>query len=147
MAARWSPDRLAVDCYPGPGLDLPVLYGHLDTNGHMNNVELGKFFEHARVGLFGGTGFWRAVTAGGGISLVVRVAIDYLREIHLGQTLHVRSRVARAGTGSMTVEQAAWVEGTCVALAEVVLAHSVDGSSAPWPAPAKQVLEGLVVRP
>jgi len=142
--SRWTPDRLDVDCYPGPGLDLPVLYGNLDTFGHMNNVELGKLFEHGRVAMFSGTGLWRAVSEDGGISLVVRVAIDYLREIHLGQTLHVRSRMAKVGTASMTAEQAAWVDGTCVALAEVVLAHSVQGASAPWSDPARTILRGMV---
>jgi acyl-CoA thioester hydrolase len=141
--SRWTPDRLDVDCYPGPGIDLPVLYGNLDTNGHMNNVELGRFFEHGRVGLFAHSGLWSTLHAQGGASLVVRVAIDYLREIHLGQTLHVRSRMARVGSGSATVEQAAWVNGTCVGLAEVVFAHSLGGSSAPWPEDARAILEGL----
>jgi acyl-CoA thioester hydrolase len=141
--ARWTADRLDLESYPGPGLDLPVLYGNLDTNGHMNNVELGRFFEHGRVGLFSHTGLWSALRREGGVSLVVRVSIDYLREIHLGQTLHVRSRMARVGTGSVTVEQAAWVDAACVGLAEVVFAHSVGGSSAPWPDEARAILERL----
>jgi acyl-CoA thioester hydrolase len=141
--ARWTADRLDVDRYPGPGTDLPVLYGNLDTNGHMNNVELGKFFEHGRVALFAGTGLWAALGETGGMSLVVRVAIDYLTEIHLGQVLHVRSRLARVGTSSVVVEQGAWVDGTCVGLAEVVFAHSVGGASAPWPDRPRSILEGL----
>jgi acyl-CoA thioester hydrolase len=145
--SRWTPDRLEVDRYPEPGLDLPVLYGNLDTNGHLNNVELGRFFEHGRVALLGPTGLWKAVHKDGGSWLVVRVAIDYLKEVHLGQTLHVRSRMARAGTSSATTEQAAWVEGTCVALAEVVFAHGRGGASAPWSPPPRAILEGMLVRP
>jgi hypothetical protein len=49
MAARWTPDRTDRECYPGPGLDLPVLFGDLDTNMHVNNVMTGRFFEESRV--------------------------------------------------------------------------------------------------
>lgn len=145
MADRWAPDRLNRDAYLGPGLDLPVLYRNLDTNGHMNNVELGTFFEHARGMHFSRTGFWKATYGAGGRALVARVAIDYLREIRLGAVLHVRSRVGRIGTSSTTMEQAAWVDDSCVALAEVVFVHLDDSGSAPWPEAAREVLEATRV--
>lgn len=143
MAERWAPERLEVASYPGPGLDLPVLYADLDTNRHLNNVAMGRFFEHARATTFAATGYWHAVHAEGGLSVIVRVAIDYLREGHLGQ-LHVRSRLLKVGTSSATVEQAAWQDGACLALAEVVFAHSRNGVSAPWPEAAVVVLRALV---
>ena len=145
MPDRWTPDRLDPSGYPGPGVDLPLLYANLDTNGHLNNVELGRFFEHHRASSFAGTGFWHAVHEGGGLSVVVRVAIDYLREVRMPATLHVRTRLARVGTGSATVEQGAWVDGTCIGLAECVFAHSKDGAGAPWPEAARAVLESLRV--
>jgi acyl-CoA thioester hydrolase len=144
MSDRWDRERLEVTSYPGPGLDLPVLYADLDTNRHLNNVAVGRFFEHARATTFAATGYWHAVHAEGGLSVIVRVAIDYLREGHLGD-LHVRSRLTRVGTSSATVQQAAWQDGACLALAEVVFAHSRDGASAPWPEAAVSVLQSLVV--
>jgi acyl-CoA thioester hydrolase len=140
---RWEPHRLDRACYPEPGIDLPVLYADLDVNGHLNNVALGRFFEHSRATVYAENGFWHAAHAEGGRSFVVRVAIDYLREVHLGSVLHVRSRLVRVGTSSATIEQAAWVDDTCVGLAEVVFAHARDGGSAPWPAAASELLHRL----
>ncbi|MDP9181985.1 MAG: hypothetical protein M3P04_04310, partial [Actinomycetota bacterium] len=62
----------------------------------------------------------------------------------LSQTLHLRSRFVAVGRSSARVEQAAWVDGTCVLLAEVVFAHALDGSSAPWPDAAVALLQRLV---
>lgn len=143
MSARWSPERLELSSYPGPGMDLPVLFADLDLNGHLNNVAMGRFFEHARATALYGSGYGDAVHGHGGSSVVVRVAIDYLREVRLGSPLHVRSRLTRIGTSSVTLEQAAWVEGECVGLAEVVLVHTRDAVAAPWTAEAVAVLKGL----
>lgn len=140
----WDAHRLDPACYPGPGLDLPVLFADLDLNGHLNNVSAGRFFEHARAMAFADQGFWHAAHAEGGRSFVVRVALDYLREVHVNQVLHLRNRFVSVGRSSARVEQAAWVDGTCVLLADVVFAHARDGVSAPWPAPAVEVLQGLV---
>jgi hypothetical protein len=49
MTKRWAPDRLDRECYPGSGLDPPVLLGDLDTNMHVNDVMMGRFFEESRV--------------------------------------------------------------------------------------------------
>ena len=140
----WEPDRLDPACYPGPGLDLPVLFADLDVNGHLNNVALGRFFEHSRAMTFAENGFWQAAHVDGGRSFVVRVCIDYLREVHVGPPMHVRSRLVHVGRSSARIEQAAWVEGECIGLAEVVFAHAVEGRSTPWPDEAVAVLQRLV---
>ncbi|HUR50974.1 MAG TPA: acyl-CoA thioesterase [Mycobacteriales bacterium] len=141
---HWDADRLDPDRYPGPGIDLPVLFADLDVNGHLNNVAMGRFFEHARATAFAGQGFWKAAHVDGGRSFVVRVCIDYLREVQAGATMHVRSRFVAIGRSSARVEQAAWVDGTPVGLAEVVFAHAMNGSGAPWPPEAVQILEQLI---
>jgi acyl-CoA thioester hydrolase len=140
----WDADRLDSACYPGPGLDLPVLFADLDVNGHLNNVSMGRFFEHARATAFHAAGFWKTAHQDGGRSFVVRVSIDYLREVQLSQVMHVRSRFVAVGRSSARVEQAAWVDGACVGLAEVVFAHALDGSSAPWPEEAVTLLQRLI---
>jgi acyl-CoA thioester hydrolase len=140
---QWDPARIDPSAYPGPGIDLPVTYADLDTNGHLNNVALGRFFEHARATTFSQSGFWHAVHGGGGTSVVGRVAIDYLAEVYLFTTLQVRSRLLRIGTSSATIEQAAFRDGVAIGLAEVVFVHTKDGKAAPWPEEAVTVLREM----
>jgi acyl-CoA thioester hydrolase len=140
----WEPHRTDPACYPEPGLDLPVVYGDLDLNGHLNNVVLGRFFEHSRTETFAAIGFSQAVRQRGGRSFVVRVSTDYLREVRLNQVLQVRSRIVAVGSASACVEQATWVDGTCVALTKVIVAHAREGVSAPWPEEVVELLGRVI---
>lgn len=118
--------------YPGPGADLTVMFNDLDPNNHLNNVAIGRFFEHARVTSNQGDGLWEALRPGH--LIVARVAIDYLTEGRIGP-LHVRTRLASLGRTSYRMEQAAWQpqgDGTvCLGLAEVTLVHLRAGRPAP----------------
>lgn len=142
---HWPADRLDVDAYPGPGFDLPIFYGDLDTNGHLNNVALGRFFEHARFSGNVSAGLRTAGLSTGSHFLVARVAIDYLVEGRYGEILHVRTRTGRIGTSSTVLEQAAWQRGECLGLAEVVMVHLVDGRPAPVTVAVRTVLESMRV--
>jgi acyl-CoA thioester hydrolase len=143
MTARWAPDRTDRGCYPGPGLDLPVLFGDLDTNMHVNNVMMGRFFEESRVDSHFNAGVPHMLREAGLHNLIARVAIDYVREARYRRPLHVRLRVAQIGTTSATYEQAAWQGDHCVALAEVItVCRSADGA-APWPDDARAALDHL----
>ena len=145
MAQRWAPGRLDRERYPGPGLDLPVLFGDLDTNMHVNNVMMGRFFEESRVDSHFNAGVPHILREVGMHNLIARVAIDYVREARYRKPLHVRLRVASIGTTSATYEQAAWQGDDCVALAEVVaVCRSATGAAA-WPDDARAALEGLKV--
>jgi acyl-CoA thioester hydrolase len=144
MAERWAPERLDPACYPGPGLDLPVLFGDLDTNMHVNNVMMGRFFEESRVETLSHAGVPHILHELGLHQLIARVAIDYVREARYRKPLHVRLRVAKIGTTSVTLEQAAWQGEDCVALAEVVaVCRSADGA-AQWPEQARTALDTLL---
>jgi acyl-CoA thioester hydrolase len=142
---RWPADRLDVDAYPAPGFDLPIFYNDLDTNGHLNNVALGRFFEHARFAGNVSAGLREAQRPTGSHFLVARVAIDYLIEGQYGETLHVRTRTGRIGTSSAVLEQAAWQQGEALGLAEVVMVHLVDGRPAPFSPALRAVLESMRV--
>lgn len=134
----WDPERLDRSTYPA-GLDLPVFYGDLDTNGHVNNVALGRYFEMGRMQALRQSGLTPLIREAGGMHLVARVAMDYLAEIRLG-TLHIVTRFGRVGTSSLVHEQAAFQKDRCVALNEVVFVRMQDGAVFAWPEAERVVL-------
>jgi acyl-CoA thioester hydrolase len=147
MPSRWPTDRLDPACYVGPGVDLQVFYSDLDTNKHMNNVAIGRFFEQIRYLTHTAPPIRNALHERNAGMLVARVAIDYLSEGNIGPLMHVRMRVAELGRTSIREEFAAWQDGTCVALAEAVLAYRENGASAAWPAKLKALFTELIVAP
>jgi acyl-CoA thioester hydrolase len=142
---RWAAERLDVASYPEPGIDLPVFYGDLDTNGHVNNVAMGRYFEMGRFEAHRKIGIGRISRTYGGHMLVAHVGIDYLAEVNFGSLVHVRTRVARIGRSSISEEQAAWQDGTCVAICESVAAYRKDGAAAELPAEMRELLQALTV--
>jgi acyl-CoA thioester hydrolase len=132
MSGRgWQAERLDRTSYPGPGMDLPVFYGDLDTNGHVNNVAFARFFEHSRFTTHRNLDIGGLLFREGRHLLVARVAINYLAEAHFGTDLHVRTRTASFGRTSITEEQAAWQGDTCVALSDVVIVCVGEGIAQP----------------
>lgn len=142
---RWPADRTDAEAYPGPGYDLPLFYNDLDTNGHLNNVAIGRYFEHARFAGNIAAGLREAQRPTGSHFLVARVAIDYVSEGLYGTALHVRSRTARLGTSSVQLEQGAWQDGRLVGLADVTLVHLVDGAPAPLSDAIREVMGAMAV--
>jgi acyl-CoA thioester hydrolase len=143
MRSRWSADRLDPTCYLEPGLDLPVFYGDLDTQGHLNNVAFGRFFEQARYTAHRAAGMAEISAAEDSHFMVARVSVDYLREGRFGSPLHLRTRAARIGTASVVEEQGAWQDGQCVALAEVVMVYTHAGASTPLTPRMREVVQRL----
>jgi acyl-CoA thioester hydrolase len=128
----WPEDKISVDAYPGPGYDLTIFYNDLDTNWHLNNVALGRFFEQGRFRNNSDAGMRDVQSGTGSHFLVGRVAIDYVSEgTYDGGPLHVRTRTGRIGTSSVVLEQAAWQGDRVVGLCETTLVHLVDGRPAP----------------
>lgn len=132
--SRFPQHRTDRRYYPGPGLDLPVLYNDLDPNGHLNNVAFGRFFEHARTIQHRLMGLHELYDDPEPYRLLVaRVAIDYLAEVGMNEAVHVRVRTAKIGSSSLVEESAAWSGEVCIALAEDVIALRRSGAAATWP--------------
>jgi acyl-CoA thioester hydrolase len=131
---RFEPDRLDPDAYVSPGLELPVMYGDLDTQEHVNNVALQRYFEQSRYVTHVEGGVADLLYGIGHRLVVAHIGVDFLGETFFGTPLMVRCRLGRIGTTSIVEEQAAWQGGRCVAVAEVVSAiRGEDGGPAPVP--------------
>jgi acyl-CoA thioester hydrolase len=95
-----------------------VRFADLDPLGHCNNAAIGGFFESSRVALFADAGY----SAGGGaLSIpIVRIEIDFRRELHYGVRVRVGARVLRFGRTSFTLAGAVFEAEHCAATAQVV---------------------------
>jgi acyl-CoA thioester hydrolase len=141
---RFEPDRLDPNAYVAPGLELPVMYGDLDTQDHVNNVALQRYFEQLRYITHLDGGLVETLYSSGRRLVVAHIGVDFLGETFFGSPLLIRSRLGRVGKTSIVEEQAAWQDGRCVALAEVVSAiRGEDGGPAPVPTDAIELLQRI----
>ncbi|MDT8368092.1 MAG: thioesterase family protein [Longimicrobiales bacterium] len=78
----------------------------LDSFGHVNHAVYLNYFEHARFAALTEGGFppRRLAERGEGVH-VVRVEVDFRRELCLGEEIEVRTRALDAGASSMTIGQ------------------------------------------
>lgn len=96
-----------------------------DQQGHVNNAVMATFFEAGRMDLLASPAIAhiRAATS----IVVVRLLVNYKRELFYPGTVRIGSRVVRVGTSSMSFEQAihsvngevATAEATCVLIGPV----------------------------
>ncbi|HSG48102.1 MAG TPA: thioesterase family protein [Longimicrobiales bacterium] len=80
----------------------------MDAFGHLNHAVFLNYFEYARFQAFRDAGYPAdQVTARGEGIHVVRVEVDYLKEVFLGQDLEILTRVESSRNSSMTLLQEA----------------------------------------
>ncbi|MCW2620421.1 MAG: hypothetical protein JWL64_23 [Frankiales bacterium] len=144
MAKEWDAERLQRDSYPGAGVDLTVFYGDLDTNGHLNNVAFGRFFEQGRFTAHRALHLGPTLSAEGRILLVARIRIDYLAEGHFGDPMHVRTRIGNLGNSSFVEQQAAWQGDLCIALSEITMVITEAGKPVRISDAVREVLAPLL---
>jgi len=91
---------------------VPMRYGDMDTNGHINNVAHFRFFEEGRVQWLASL---NVKADGSGVGPVVaETSANFKKELHYPGVLVVRAFVKRIGNSSYTLQQ------------QLVLAHSPD---------------------
>jgi acyl-CoA thioester hydrolase len=99
-----------------------VRFGDLDPQGHVNQAVFLTYFESGRVAMFRGPDLGIGVP--GATFVMVRVEVDYLRELHWPGTVEVGTGVAEFGRSSFKVAQAIFRggDGVCVASGRATLA-------------------------
>lgn len=89
-----------------------------DMLGHVNNAAYAELFEAGRVEMLAPLGLLRGPHA----IVIVRLEIDFLREMNWPGEVRVETEIARIGTKSMHVRQRLLVGGDVTGRARSVLA-------------------------
>jgi acyl-CoA thioester hydrolase len=101
-------------------------YADTDRQGHVNNAVFATLFETGRVEVIYAQ---EAPLHEPDCSFVIAsLKIDFLDEVHWPGSVDVGTRVGKIGRSSVTLEQAIFQKGRCVATSNSVIVH-VDTST------------------
>jgi acyl-CoA thioester hydrolase len=122
-------------------------YGDTDRQGHINNAVYATFYETGRVEALVAAGLpifsdeFSIVTA--------RICIDYVKEVFWPGTVEIGTAVKSIGRSSVTLVQALFQNGVCVATADsvVVLVSNATHRSTPISDAMREKLQTLVPLP
>jgi acyl-CoA thioester hydrolase len=136
---RQDKRRLALENYP-LRFEAQPLYGDVDTNRHVNNVTVARWFEESRAQLnhhvagvagaagLGSAGTVRLLDPPPGLQLLlVSIQIEYLQQVPYPSTVTVAAAVGRLGGASYAVAHALFQGGRCAAIGESVVVQARDG--------------------
>ena len=125
-----SPPQL--DDYPHRVAEI-VRFGDLDPQGHANQAVFNTYFESGRVAMFRNKDLGIGVP--GATFVLVRIEIDYMKELHWPAAIEVGTGVAEFGRSSFTVAQAIFRDGVCAATGRATLVCIDLASRKPRPLP------------
>ena len=131
--------------FPGRTADV-IRFGDLDPQGHVNNTVFATFFETGRVAFLREPG--NALSPPGTTSVLARLDISFLKELHWPGTVQIGTGVAEIGRSSFTFLQAIFHEGECAATgrATMVMIDGTTRRSRPLPQEAIARLTDLKLR-
>ena len=96
-----------------------VRFGDLDPQGHVNQAVFSTYFESGRVAMFRDKSLGIGVP--GATFVLVRIEINYMKELHWPGRIEVGTGVAEFGRTSFTAAQAIFHDGVCVAAGRATL--------------------------
>ncbi len=99
---------------------LPVRYGDLDTNCHLNNVAIARLFEETRLRFHAVLRARGAAVDPGGV-LLAHVAIDYVAEGSYPQDVEAAAAVLAVGRRSWRLGLGLFQAGRLLAVADCVM--------------------------
>lgn len=123
-------------------IEIDVVWGDMDANGHVNNVAYFRYFENARVALLRRVG-WLEVVARGGVGFVVKsVQAEFRRALFYPDRVTVTARVTEISRDRLTLdhEVISRLQGATVATGRGIVVAFDYGQK------AKALLPGEVVR-
>jgi acyl-CoA thioester hydrolase len=110
MSTRAAPPDLA--SFPIQSQD-KLRYGDTDRQGHVNNAVFSTFLETGRVEMLQAQG--EPILDQGCSFVIASLQLDYLNEVTWPGTVEIGTGVERVGSASVTLRQAVFQQGVCVA--------------------------------
>lgn len=99
-----------------------IVESDIDELGHMNYMQYVKHFEIARSEWFTQIGFHFEQMLEQQLGLVVlKFETEYVKEVRLGHTVEIHTKLMRVGTKSFTVEQIMYHEGAISSKNHVIM--------------------------
>ena len=131
--------------FPGQARDV-IRYGDLDPQGHVNNTVFATYFETGRVMLLREPS--RLLSPAGVTSVLARLDISFLREMHWPGEVTIGTATTRIGRSSYTFLQAIFQDGQCAATADatMVMIDMQTRKARPIPEEAAARLQALRLR-
>ena len=123
-----------------------IRFGDLDPQGHVNQAVFLTYFESGRVGMFRDPDLGIGVP---GITYVmVRMEVDYIKELHWPGNLEIGTGVAEFGRSSFKAAQVIFHDGVCGAagLATLVCMDLKTRKATPLPQAAIERLSQWRIR-
>lgn len=123
--------RRTLQAYPF-AVPIRVLWGDLDSLGHVNNVALSRYLEDARVAMI------RAAFAGTSAGdpsvrmLLASLSVTYLAETFYPGEVQVATSVGSVGRSSFRELAAIFQDGRCTVLAEAVIVQAKPTAPTPF---------------
>jgi acyl-CoA thioester hydrolase len=96
-----------------------VRFGDLDPQGHVNQAVFLTYFESGRVAMFRNPDLGIGVP--GATFVMVRMEVDYLKELHWPGTIEIGSAITEFGRSSFKAVQAVFRDGVCAAAGRATL--------------------------
>ena len=131
--------------YPHRVTDV-IRFGDLDPQGHVNQAVFMTYFESGRVAMFRNPDL--SIGVPGVTFVMVRMEVDYLKELHWPGNLEIGTGVAEFGRSSFKTAQAIFRDGACAAVgrATLVCMDLKTRKSTPLPAAAIERLMPFKLR-
>jgi acyl-CoA thioester hydrolase len=96
-----------------------VRFGDLDPQGHVNQAVFLTYFESGRVAMFRDPDL--SVGVPGITYVMVRMEVDYLKELHWPGTIEIGTGIVEFGRSSFKAVQAIFRDGVCCARGHATL--------------------------
>ncbi|MEX0719137.1 MAG: thioesterase family protein [Balneolaceae bacterium] len=88
--------------------EIPIRFRDLDPLNHVNNALFNTYFEEARIKFLGETGQMQSEFTNGKTFVLVKITIEYLKQIKFPSTVLVGTGIGEVGNSSIQALQAVY---------------------------------------